>query len=54
MSESDLKAVFDSQALKDLIKKQESEYKLQGAIIERLDANIKAIGVLANIIAKRP
>lgn len=53
LSESDIVSAFESDAFTNIGKKQEAEYKLQLAIINRLDAVIKSNGNLANVIAKR-
>lgn len=53
MGIAEVDSVFKSETMKDLVKKQEAEYKLQTALIDRMDTNIKSIGVLAKIMSRR-
>jgi hypothetical protein len=53
MRASDVRALFESKAYSDWIKARENRAKLQGAILDRIDNVIKAIGNLAKSLTRR-
>ena len=50
---SDVKAFFESNAFGIWKKNKEAENKMQGAMIERIDGVIRAIGSLGKMLSRR-